>query len=132
AENGPLVPGGPDVSPRWVGSGWTIFNNKGNPVRTYEPFFTATHLFQFAVTTGVSPIIFHDPLGRPIATVLPSKAFEKVVFDPWRQASWDAHDTVLITDPTNDPDVGDLFQRLPAADYAPTWYSARISGALGA
>ena len=27
------------VSPRWIGSGWTIFNNKGNPVRKYEPFF---------------------------------------------------------------------------------------------
>jgi len=29
AEPGPLVEGGPLVSPRWVGSGWTIFNNKG-------------------------------------------------------------------------------------------------------
>ena len=27
-------------SPRWVGSGWTIFNNKGKPVRQYEPFFS--------------------------------------------------------------------------------------------
>lgn len=132
AENGPVVPGGPDVSPRWVGTGWTIFDNKGNPVRKYEPFFTPTHLFQFAVIVGVSPIVLYDPLGRPIATVLPNRAFEKVVFDPWRQASWDAHDTVLITDPANDPDVGDRFRRLPAADYSPTWYSARISGVLGA
>ena len=38
AEPGPVVAGGPDVSPRWVSSGWTIFNNKGNPVRQYEPF----------------------------------------------------------------------------------------------
>src|SRR6185436_14906429 len=32
-----------DASPRWVGSGWTVFNNKGKPVRQYEPFFTDTH-----------------------------------------------------------------------------------------
>ena len=32
---------GPDVEQRWIGSGWTVFNNKGQPVRTYEPFFTA-------------------------------------------------------------------------------------------
>ncbi len=32
AEPGPVVEGGPTVSPRWVGSGWTIFNNKGKPV----------------------------------------------------------------------------------------------------
>jgi hypothetical protein len=29
-----------EVEPRWVGSGWTVFNNKGKPVRQYEPFFT--------------------------------------------------------------------------------------------
>lgn len=33
----PGIPG--NVSPRWIGSGWTIFNNKGQPVRTFEPFF---------------------------------------------------------------------------------------------
>ena len=27
-------------NPRWVGTGWTIFNNKGKPVRQYEPFFS--------------------------------------------------------------------------------------------
>jgi hypothetical protein len=30
------------VDPRWVGSGWTIFNNKGKPVRKYEPFFSTS------------------------------------------------------------------------------------------
>ena len=40
AEPGPLVPGGPEVNPRWVGSGWTVFNNKGKPVRQFEPFFS--------------------------------------------------------------------------------------------
>ena len=43
AEPGPLVNKGPTVDPRWVGSGWTIFNNKGKPVRQYEPFFDDTH-----------------------------------------------------------------------------------------
>ena len=31
--------GGP-IDPRWVGSGWTVFNNKGKPVRQFEPFFS--------------------------------------------------------------------------------------------
>lgn len=48
AEPAPLVEGGPNVAPRWLGSGWTIFNNKGEPVRQYQPFFTGTHAFQFA------------------------------------------------------------------------------------
>ncbi|MDB4959490.1 MAG: hypothetical protein JWO36_7059, partial [Myxococcales bacterium] len=34
AEPGPLVPSGPLVTPRWIAAGWTVFNNKGKPVRT--------------------------------------------------------------------------------------------------
>ena len=29
--------------PRWVGTGRTVFDNKGNPVKQYEPFFSSTH-----------------------------------------------------------------------------------------
>jgi hypothetical protein len=45
AEPGPVAAGGPRVEPRWVGTGWTIYNNKGKPVRQYEPFFSSTHRF---------------------------------------------------------------------------------------
>ena len=48
AEPGPLVDNGPTVTPRWVGSGWVIYNNKGKPVRQYEPFFDSTYDFAFA------------------------------------------------------------------------------------
>jgi len=55
-----------DVSPRWVGSGWTVFNNKGKPVRQYEPFFTDTHRFEFDIRIGVSPVLFYDPIERVV------------------------------------------------------------------
>lgn len=42
---GPMVDGGPVLNDLWIGSGWTIFNNKGNPVRKFEPFFDNTHYF---------------------------------------------------------------------------------------
>ena len=114
-----------DVSPRWVGSGWTVFNNKGKPVRQYEPFFTDTHRFEFDVRIGVSPVLFYDPVERVVATLHPNHTWEKVVFDPWRQETWDVNDTVLVADPTTDPDVGDFFRRLPDADYLPTWHAQR-------
>ncbi|HEY1231876.1 MAG TPA: SpvB/TcaC N-terminal domain-containing protein, partial [Candidatus Binatia bacterium] len=66
SEPGPLVKNGPAIAPRWVGSGWTVFNNKGKPVRQFEPFFTATHGFEFDVRVGVSPILFYDPLQRVV------------------------------------------------------------------
>jgi len=132
AEPGPLAGGGPEISPRWVGSGWTVFNNKGKPVRQYEPFFSATHGFELAKTAGVSPILFYDPVERVVATLFPNHTWGKAVFDPWRQESWDANDTVLQADPKGDPDVADFFRRLPEDDYLPTWHAQRQGGALGA
>ncbi len=132
AEPGPLTENGPVVSRRWVGSGWTIFNNKGKPVKQYEPFFDDTHAFRFDHQAGVSSTLFYDPMERVIATLHPNHTWEKAVFDPWRQVSWDVNDTVLIADPKNDPDVGGHFQRLASSDYLPTWYGLRQDGDMGA
>jgi RHS repeat-associated protein len=131
AEPGPLTQGGPSVELRWVGNGWTIFDNKGHPVRQYEPCFSASHKFEFANVVGVSPIVFYDPVGRAVATLYPNHLWKKIVFDAWRDVNWDASDTVLIADPRADADVGNFFNRLPATDYLPSWHARRAGGALG-
>jgi RHS repeat-associated protein len=118
-----------NVSPRWVGSGWTVFNNKGKPVCQYEPFFTDTHRFEFDIRIGVSPVLLYDPVERVIAILHPNHTWEKVVFDPWRQETWDVNDTMLEVDPKADTDVGVLFSRLPNTDYLPTWYALRTNPA---
>jgi RHS repeat-associated protein len=120
-----------DVSPRWVGSGWTVFNNKGKPVRQYEPFFTDRHAFEFDVRIGVSRVVFYDPIERVVATLHPNHTWEKVLIDQWRQQTWDPNDTVLVGDPRTDADVGDFFRRLPVAAFLPTWHVQRDGGALG-
>lgn len=136
AEPGPLIEGGPAVNPRWVASGWTVYNNKGKPVRQYEPFFSATHGFEFEVQVGVSPVLFYDPVERVVATLHPNHTWEKVVFDPWRQITWDVNDTVL-GDPRTDPDVrgytAGYFAGLPANRAATwqTWHAQRQGSALG-
>lgn len=126
------IDGGPE-SPRWIGTGWTIFDNKGNPVRQYEPFFSPTHRFEFGVQTGVAPTLFYDPLGRVVATLHPDHTWEKVDFDPWRRTRWDANDTVL-GDPRNDPNIGGVtagyFEDRPSATWR-TWFEERRGGALG-
>lgn len=120
-----------DVEPRWVGSGWTVFNNKGKPVKQYEPFFSDTHGFDNDVRIGVSPTLFYDPVERVVATLHPNHTYEKVVFDPWRQETWDVNDTVLEVDPKNDPDVGEYFKWLPDGDFLPTWHENRKNGQQG-
>lgn len=143
AEPGPLDPSdgsSPPLNPRWVGSGWTVFNNKGKPVRQYEPFFSQTHTFELDAIHGVSPVLLYDPADRVIATLHPNHTWEKVAFDPWRQTTWDVNDTVATFDlatgtadnlnPATDPHVGGLFQRLPNDElYLPTWYDLRTDPA---
>ncbi|RPI94809.1 MAG: toxin, partial [Chloroflexi bacterium] len=122
---------------RWVGSGWTIFNNKGKPVRQYEPFFSTHHHFQYGKKVGVSPVLFYDPLERVVATLHPNNVYEKVVFDPWRQKTYDVNDTLHLPehpgdppfDPKDDPDAGQYFRRLPEDTYLPTWYDLRTDAA---
>ncbi|HEY0468143.1 MAG TPA: hypothetical protein VGC79_28285, partial [Polyangiaceae bacterium] len=123
------------TNPRWVGKGRTVYNNKGKPVKQYEPFFSSTHLFEVEpemTDTGVTPILFYDPVERVVATLHPNHSYEKVVFDPWRQETWDVNDSVLRSDPKADPDVGEFFQLLPPSDYLPTWQDQRSKGQRGA
>jgi RHS repeat-associated protein len=149
AEPGPLVDGGAVVNPRWVGTGWTIFNNKGKPVRQYEPFFSrrqradgtffSDHHFEFGVAVGVSPVLFYDPIGRVVATLHPNHTYEKVVFSPWQQTTYDGNDTCFASnaesgDPRTDADirgyVAGYFTTQPATWN--TWHAERIAGgALG-
>lgn len=130
-EPGALEEGGVDINPRWVGSGWTIFNNKGKPIRQYEPFFSATHSFEFAAIVGVSAVLFYDPVERVVATLHPNDSWEKVVFDPWNQETWDVNDTVL-RDPRDDEDVGGYVKPyLDSLSGWRTWYAQRADGTLG-
>lgn len=123
-----------DTLVRWVGNGRTVYNNKGKPVRVYEPFFSATHLYEQEsemTDAGVSSIHFYDPAERVVATRHPDYAWDKVTFDPWQVATYDVNDTVTdidgVTDPALDPEVGGYFERLPDDEYLPTWYDQRMA-----
>lgn len=97
---------------RWIGNGRTIFNNKGNPVKQYEPFYDSVPEYNTEaelVEIGFTPILYYDALGRLIHTDFPDGTLSRVVFDNWMQQNWDQNDTVLES----------------------TWYQQRINGALG-
>src|SRR5206468_638553 len=97
-----------------------------------EPFFTGTHHFEFDAKIGVSPVLFYDPVERLVGTLHPNHTWEKVVFDAWGRETWDASDTLNVPDPKADADVGNLFRRLPDADYLPTWKALRTDAANAA
>jgi RHS repeat-associated protein len=99
--------------PRWIGSGKTVYNNKGKPVLQYEPYFSDTHEYDPAVqaaSSGVSARLYYDPLSRMRRTEMPDGTFSYTTWDTWKQAVYDANDTVTDSD----------------------WYTLRTTGALAA
>ena len=82
---------------RWVGTGRTILNNKGKPIKQYEPYFSGTPHYESdsqLVQVGYSPVLYYDAVGRLIRTDMPDGTYSKVEFDAWMQKSYDANDNV--------------------------------------
>ncbi len=92
-----LVGTNTSVTKRWIGNGRTVIDNKGNPIKQYEPYFSETHAYESEavfIGVGVSPILYYDAAGRNIKTVLPNDTFVKVEFDAWKTIEYDTNDTV--------------------------------------
>ena len=86
---------------RWLGNGKTVINNKGNPVKQYEPFFSVTHRyedFKELVETGFSPINYYDVSGRLVKTMMPNGSFTETIFSAWKEIKYDLNDTILRSD----------------------------------
>jgi len=83
-----------DGTPRWVSSARTLYDNKGNPVKQYEPYYTDVLEYGDGPDIyGVSPTIYYDAMDRPIRTVMPDGTSTRVEFNPWEQKSFDTMDT---------------------------------------
>jgi hypothetical protein len=65
---------------RWVATGAKQYNNKGKPLRQFEPFFSASHAFGIE-RHGVSNTLLYDAPGRVVATLRPNHTYEKTVFN---------------------------------------------------
>ncbi len=82
---------------RWVGNGRSVLNNKGNPIKQYEPYFSVSPVYEDAaglVETGVTPLLFYDAAGRAVKTELPNGTYTKIEYNAWKQYSYDTNDTV--------------------------------------
>ena len=111
-------PVAPDTDPRVVVSGWKIYDNKGRPVLTYEPFFAAGYGYGApgpdVLTTLAAAIQHYDPRGRPTVTIAPDGSQTRVVYgtpalqdnpavaapNPWETYTYDANDNAGRTHPT--------------------------------
>lgn len=82
---------------RWLVSGHVVYNNKQQPVRKFEPFFSSIIEFEtdeVMQTHGVSAHTYYDAVGREVRTDFPNATFTEVKITPWKIKSFDQNDTV--------------------------------------
>jgi RHS repeat-associated protein len=116
------------TTPRWIGTGRVVLNNKGLPIKQYEPFFADTADFEAeAGFAGVTPILTYDPIGRPVQVDLPNKTVRRVEFDPWQQVTWDEND--LVAEAVANGADTDLTDAVPTSHAdTPTTVSLDVQG----
>jgi RHS repeat-associated protein len=94
-------PEGANQPLRWVASAKTILNNKGKPVKQYEPYFSVdqvgspNHRFEESREEGVTPILYYDAVGRLIRTEFADGSLTRVEFSPWHVRTFDQNDTLI-------------------------------------
>lgn len=90
-------PDPPHAALRWVANGKTVLNNKGMPVKQYEPYFASPdsgHRFAEPREVGVTALLYYDAVGRLIRTDLPDGSYTTADFSPWHSTNSDANDTL--------------------------------------
>jgi|GEM_PF-818048 len=103
-----------DVSRRWLVSGHTVYNNKQEVVRQFEPYFSGTEAFESDEVLekfGQSALTFYDALGRAIRAEYADGTVTKIEMTPWLSRKFDQIDAVggslyelereALTDPTD-------------------------------
>jgi RHS repeat-associated protein len=119
------------VTLRRVINGKTVLNNKGKPVKQYEPYFSDRFGVEPIDEVGVTPLMYYDAPGRLVRTELPDGSLSRVTFSPWDSLSYDANDTVLESSWYQDRGAPDPTQPLPAGSSSRTraaWLAAQHAG----
>ncbi|MCW7763187.1 SpvB/TcaC N-terminal domain-containing protein [Photorhabdus luminescens] len=97
-ENGSLIINAKHAENRWAVTGRTEYDNKGQPIRTYQPYFlndwqyvsndSARRTEEAYADTHV-----YDPIGREIKVTTAKGWFRRTLFTPWFTVNEDENDT---------------------------------------
>ena len=83
---------------RWLTSGQTLFNNKGQPIQQRQPYYDSSsnyNLPEEQTQKAIPETSYYDPLGRIIKVETADGFHSKTIYSPWKTTHYDANDTVL-------------------------------------
>lgn len=86
---------------RWLTTGRQVFNNKGLPIKVYEPYFTDTDAYldnHQLDKIGYSDTTYYDALSRVIRVDTAKGFFTKTEINAWDITHFDENDTILDSD----------------------------------
>lgn len=86
-----------EADERWRVSGHTVYNQKQQPVRQFEPYFSPGPAFESDAVLrsfGVATEQRYDALGRQILELLPNGTLSRTEFSPWEVRQYDPNDTI--------------------------------------
>ena len=107
AENGSLIADS-DGTPqsrltdfRWAVTGRTEYDNKGQAVRTFQPYFLNS--WQYVSDDSARQDLYadthyYDPLGREYQVLTAKGALRRSFITPWFMVSEDENDTIEVSD----------------------------------
>ena len=84
------------VPERWIGSGRVVRDNKGEPVKQYEPYYADSDRWDDDPRLDAvrpSSVLIRDPLGRVVKTVHQDGSYAEVTFSPWHELHADENHT---------------------------------------
>jgi hypothetical protein len=87
---------------RWAVSQRVEYNNKGQPVREYQPYFVDgwQYLADEALRAhGYCSCLWYDPLGRPTDVLDANNEWSQVAYHPWYSVALDNNDTQGLARP---------------------------------
>lgn len=93
-----------DAAPRWAISGRVEYDNKGQVVRSYQPYFLDSWLYVTDAslrTQGYSDTLYYDALGRNIRTVTAKGYLRRNSWYSWFTVAEDENDTAGLPENIN-------------------------------
>lgn len=88
------------IAVRWLTQGHQVYNNKGQLVLAYDPYYIDTPLFvesnDFKLL-GTSPVNYYDGLGRVTYSITPKGYMVAKEWTAWQETAWDTNDCLWLS-----------------------------------